>query len=82
MRVTGVAVTVIGLAIMTFCGIMWGMYNAGGIGDPGDIAHSQATAANFMIPLAISGLTVTTGLALAVFGDKGFKFSRNLAERN
>ena len=82
MRVTGVAVMVIGLSIMTYCAIMWGAYNFGSAGDAGEAAYQKRLATNFMIPLAISGGTVTLGLALAVFGDKGFKLSRTTTERN
>ena len=82
MRATGVAVVIVGMAIMTYCAIMW-MFLAGNTGDsPGDAARNRAISSNFLIPLAISGGTITIGLALAIFGDKGFKFSGSTAERN
>ena len=82
MRVTGVAVMLIGAAIMTYCGVMWMIYNDGTQGDAGLAAAGRRTANNFLIPLGISGVTVSIGLFLLVFGDKGFVFSRTLSERN
>ncbi len=82
MRVTGVAVAVIGFAITTYCAIMYMIYNVGEQTDPGLAAYHKRIATNFLIPLAISGGTIALGLGLAIFGDKGFKFSRSLSERN
>ena len=82
MRVTGVAVMVVGAAIMTFCGVMWMWYDSAINYDAGMVMYSKRTANNFLIPMGIAGATITIGMYFAVFGDKGFIFSRNLAEKN
>ena len=82
MRVTGVAVMLVGAAIATFCGVMAMWYYSATGNDAGQVANSKRTALNFLIPLTISGATITIGLYFAVFGDKGFIFSRNLADKN
>ena len=82
MRATGAAVVIVGMSIMTYCAVMWMVY-AGDTGDsPGDTARARSISTNFLIPLAISGVTVTIGMAMALFGDKGFKFSSTTQERN
>ena len=82
MRATGVAVVVVGMSIMTYCAIMWMVYAGNTSGTPGDAARNKAISTNFLIPLAISGATITLGMGLALFGDKGFKFSGTTTERN
>lgn len=82
MRVTGIGVALIGLTISAYCGVMYMVYTAGAGSDPGEAARAARTASNLILPMMVSGLAITIGVGMAIFGEKGFTFSKSLAHRN
>ena len=73
MKITGIAIMIIGLASLLFSGVMATQ------ADPTGGTHA---AQDLTMPLVVGCLAVLAGALLVAFGGRGYFASRNLAVRN
>jgi hypothetical protein len=74
-RYTGIAIAIIGVAIAVFSGIISLIYGAPSADLPALQAEQQA-GPNLTMPLGIAAVAVVVGIALYLFGGRGYAVTR------
>jgi len=76
-KVTGIAIAVLGVVIALFCGIAQMNYKARSENDA-VLQTEQRRSPNLTIPLVVAGFAVVGGIAMWAFGDRGTNVDRRV----